>query len=63
MISPCVTSSFNFCLFLPQHSWDLVLYEIEILSSLAKVLHFPGSLSKSPNDAAPHTPGRQTINF
>ena len=61
--SPGVTSYFEFCLFLPQHSWDLASDEIQVLSSLAKVLHFPGSLRKSPNDAAPHTPERQTTNF
>ena len=62
-ISPGVTSSFKFCLRLPQHSWELVSDEIKLLSSPAKVLHFSGSLSKSINSAAPHTPERQTIKF
>ena len=62
-ISPVVTSSFEFFLCLPQHSWDSVSGCIQVLSSPDKVFHFPGSSIKSPNNAAPHTSERQTINF
>ena len=37
--------------------------EVQVLSSLAKVLHFPGSYMKSLNGADPRTPERQMINF
>ena len=61
-ISLGVTSSFEFCICLPQHSWDLVLDDIQVLISPAKVLHFPCSLRKHPNSAAHRTPESQKIN-
>ena len=56
MISPGINSSFEFCISLPQHSWDSALDEIQVLKSLAKVLHFQGSSRKSTDNAAPHNP-------
>ena len=60
-ISTVVASSFKFCPCLPQHSWDSVSDKVQVLSSLVKVLHFPGSLMKSPSSASPRTPERQLL--
>ena len=62
-ISPGVASSFEFCSCLPQHSWDSVSDEIQLLISTDKLLHFLGSLMKYTNDATPCTPERQNMNF
>ena len=37
--------------------------EIQVLSSRTKVLYFPDSSQKSPNDSDPRTPERQTNSF
>ena len=62
-ISPGDSSSFEFCLRFPQHSWGPLLDEVQVLSSPNKVLHFPSSSMKSSNGAAPRTTERQTIYF
>ena len=62
-INPGVAYSFKFFLRLPQHYWELVSDDIHILSSPAKVLHFPVSSIKYSNNAAPHTHDIQKINF
>ena len=62
-ISPGVASYFVFFLCLPRHYWCPVSDEVQVLSSLAKVLHFPGSSMKFTNCADPCTPERQTIIF
>ena len=56
-ISPGIASSFDFFLCLTQHSWESVSDEVQVISSPAKILYFPGSLMKSPNSFAPRTPG------
>ena len=50
MISLGITSSFEFFLRLPQHSWDSVLDDIELISSPAKTFHSPCSLRESPKN-------------
>ena len=62
-ISLGVASSFEICICLPERSWYPVSDEVHVLIFLVKVLHFPGSLMKSPNGVAPCTLERQRINF
>ena len=58
-ISPGAAFSFEFYLWLNQHSLDSVLDEIQILNPPAKVLRLPVSSMEYTNDATPRTPESQ----
>ena len=58
-ISPGASFSFEFHLWLNQHSLDSVSDEIQILNPPAKVLRLPVSSMEYPNDATPRTPESQ----